>query len=231
MRHALIIFYLFKIPLFPELIVTWCWFSIYRTFLLMNPCLFNLWLSLAFVMLSFFYQLLSIFPRQLLHLSLWFSWLTFSPVLAFSFADTTWQEIWFTLNFLVQYLFWSKRQGSPPDLMASRGNVQEVPTPPLTSPRWGSMHVMSLRAFDLQLLHLVKLLFQGIKLFLQTCIIFWPLQIDSQVYELPRVGLGWRKKTIVFVCSPITTTSRVCPASCLCCNKFTDIHSKSQISG
>ena len=30
---------------------------------------------------------------------------------------------------------------------------------------------------------------------------------------------------------PITTTSRVSPASCLCLNKFTDIHSQSQISG
>ena len=44
------------------------------------------------------------------------------------------------------------------------------------------------------LLDLIKLLFQGIQLFIQTYFIFRTLHIDSQVYELPRDEKGLCKE-------------------------------------
>ena len=94
----------------------------------------------------------------------------------------------------IQIVCW--QQVCPPGVMASRENLQEGPTPPLTSPILESTYYILHISFCVVLIlnnalfHLIELLFQGSQLFLETYLIFRPLNIDSQVYELPSDELG-----------------------------------------
>ena len=55
-------------------------------------------LWLCYIFSCYLLIVLPIFPIQLTDLSFWFSWLTFSSVLAFSFAETTFQEMQMLIN-------------------------------------------------------------------------------------------------------------------------------------
>ena len=78
------------------------WFSVYLTVLSISSCLLSFRLSLSLSSIFCYLLDLVFIPRQLPHLSSWFSWLTFSSTLAFSFADTTYKEILWTVNQMLQ---------------------------------------------------------------------------------------------------------------------------------